>query len=118
MISSNLELHSLQTGRESRVVTAMTLLKQRLFQYQGHIGAALVLGGFDVNGPQLYTIAPHGSTDKLPFVTMGSGSLAAMAIFEARWKRDMSVNQFHEEINDLEINQRLMIVREKLLWNS
>jgi len=40
-------------------------------RYQGHIGAALVLGGVDVTGPCLYTIAPHGSTDKLPYVTMG-----------------------------------------------
>ena len=54
-------------------------------RYQGNIGAALVLGGFDVTGPQLFTIAPHGSTDKLPYVTMGSGSLAAMAVFESRW---------------------------------
>jgi len=30
-----------------------------------------VLGGVDVTGPCLYTIAPHGSTDKLPYVTMG-----------------------------------------------
>lgn len=41
-------------------------------------------------GPHLYTIAPHGSTDKLPYVTMGSGSLAAMAIFENGWKKDMT----------------------------
>ncbi|KAI8054425.1 proteasome subunit [Syncephalis plumigaleata] len=86
LISSQLELHRLTTGRESRVVTAMTMLKQI---YQGHIGAALVLGGYDCNGPQLFTIYPHGSTDKLPYVTMGSGSLAAMAVFEAGWKRDM-----------------------------
>ena len=46
---------------------------QSLFnsRYQGQVGAALVLGGVDVTGPCLYTIAPHGSTDKLPFVTMG-----------------------------------------------
>lgn len=54
-------------------------------RYQGQIGAALVLGGCDVTGPHLFTIAPHGSTDKLPYVTMGSGSLAAMAVFESRW---------------------------------
>ena len=41
------------------------------FRYQGHIGAALVLGGVDVTGPHLFSIWPHGSTDKLPFVTMG-----------------------------------------------
>ncbi|PWN44527.1 putative 20S proteasome beta2 subunit [Ceraceosorus guamensis] len=90
LISSNMQLHELHTGRKPRVVTAMTMLKQRLFQYQGHVGAALVLGGVDATGPQLFTIAPHGSTDKLPYVTMGSGSLAAMSVFETGWTPKMS----------------------------
>jgi len=89
LISSQLALHKLATGRESRVVTAKTMLKQMLFRYQGHVSAALVLGGVDITGPSLYTIYPHGSTDSLPFVTMGSGSLAAMAVFEAKWKKDL-----------------------------
>ncbi|KAJ3035897.1 Proteasome subunit beta type-7 [Rhizophlyctis rosea] len=100
LIESKLELHRLQTGRESRVATALTLLKQMLFRYQGHIGTALVLGGFDVNGPQLYTIYPHGSTDKLPYVTMGSGSLAAMAVFESRWRKDMEREEAAELVKD------------------
>jgi 20S proteasome subunit beta 2 len=91
LISSQLELHRLNTGRPARVATALTQLKQMLFKYQGQIGAALVLGGYDVTGPNLYTIAPHGSTDKLPFVTMGSGSLNAMAVFESKWRKDMEV---------------------------
>lgn len=33
LISSNLELHALSTGRPPRVVTAMTMLKQMLFKY-------------------------------------------------------------------------------------
>lgn len=89
LISSQLELHRLATGRESRVTTAKTMLKQFLFRYQGNISAALVLGGVDITGPSLYTIYPHGSTDSLPYVTMGSGSLAAMAIFEASFKPNM-----------------------------
>lgn len=40
-------------------------------RYHGYISAALVLGGVDSKGPHLYSIWPHGSTDKLPFVTMG-----------------------------------------------
>ncbi|KAG2765884.1 Proteasome subunit beta type-7 [Phytophthora cactorum] len=90
LISSQLELHRLNTDTQSRVVTAMTLLKKMLFQYQGHVSAALVLGGVDITGPHLYTIYPHGSTDKLPFVTMGSGSLAAMSVFEHGYKDDMT----------------------------
>ncbi|KAI6018131.1 hypothetical protein PISMIDRAFT_626722 [Pisolithus microcarpus 441] len=88
-ISSNMELHALHTGRKPRVVAAMTMLKQYLFQYQGNVGAALVLGGVDSTGAHLFTVHPHGSTDKLPYVTMGSGSLAAMAVFENGWKLNM-----------------------------
>jgi len=90
MISSQLELHRLNTQREARVMTAMTLLKQKLFQHQGHIGAALILGGVDVSGVHLFTIHPHGSTDKLPYVTMGSGSLAAMAVLESKWHKGLT----------------------------
>lgn len=59
--------------------------------HQGQVGAALVLGGVDSTGAHLFTVAPHGSTDKLPYVTMGSGSLAAMAVFESQWVKDLSV---------------------------
>jgi 20S proteasome subunit beta 2 len=96
MIASELELLRLRTKTDSRVVSAMTLLKKHLFNYQGHVSAALVLGGCDVTGPHLYTIYPHGSTDKLPFVTMGSGSLAAMSVFEAGYKDDMDEEEAKE----------------------
>lgn len=82
MISSQLELLRLNTGREVKVATANTLLKRMLFRYQGYVSAALVLGGVDIDGPHIFSIHPHGSTDKLPYTTMGSGSLAAMAVFE------------------------------------
>ena len=109
MISSELDLLRLETKRQSRVVTACTLLKRMLFRYQGHISAALVLGGVDATGAHLYQIYPHGSTDKNPYVTMGSGSLAAMSVFETAYKEDMN----EEEAIDL--------VKEAILagvWND
>ena len=48
-----------------------------------------MLGGVDIHGPHLYSIHPHGSSQKNPYETMGSGSLAAMAVFESRFKEDM-----------------------------
>ncbi|KAI0769559.1 hypothetical protein BC629DRAFT_1583427 [Irpex lacteus] len=63
LIASNIEMHALTTVMKPRVVTAMIMLKQMLFRYQGHIGATLVL-------------------DNLYCVTMGFSQLAAMAIFE------------------------------------
>ncbi|KAK6221048.1 proteasome core particle subunit beta 2 [Pestalotiopsis sp. IQ-011] len=96
IISSNLELHSLSTGRKPRVVTCMTMLKQHLFKYQGHVGAYLVVAGVDPTGAHLFTVHAHGSTDKLPYVTMGSGSLAAMAMFETQWKPELSKEEAME----------------------
>lgn len=90
IISSRLELLRMETHSQSRVVTACTMLKRMLYRYQGHISAALVLGGVDVSGPHVYQIYPHGSTGKLPYTTMGSGSLAAMSVFEQGWTDDMS----------------------------
>lgn len=82
------------------MATANQLLKQYLFRYQGYIGAALVLGGVDNTGPHLYCIFPHGSSDSLPYVTMGSGSLAAMAVFEARYKSDMDEKEAVKLVRD------------------
>lgn len=65
------------------------MLKQHLFRYQGHIGAYLVVAGVDPTGIGLFTVHAHGSTDKLPYVTMGSGSLAAMSVFESMWKPNL-----------------------------
>lgn len=96
MVSSHLVLHRLETGKQSRVLEALTLLKRHLYRYQGHVSAALVLGGVDVEGPFLATIAPHGSTDRLPFVTMGSGSIAAMAKMESAYKDNMTCEEAKE----------------------
>merc|ERR1712146_540281 len=86
--------------RPSRVVTALSMLKQMLFRYQGHVSAALVLGGVDFTGPRIFTVYPHGSSDNLPYATMGSGSLVAMSVFEARYKEDMEVEEAKELVKD------------------
>lgn len=90
MVSSQLEIFRLCHNQPNRVCQAVTRAKQHLYKYQGHVGAYLVMAGFDSTGPHLYTIWAHGSVDSLPFVTMGSGSLAAMAIFESDYRRGMS----------------------------
>ena len=92
LVQSNLQLlrYQMHQTEPSRVVTACTQLKRFLHRYQGHISAALVLGGCDIDGPHVYQIYPHGSTGKLPYTTMGSGSLAAMAVFESNWRSAMN----------------------------
>lgn len=60
LIASKVWLHSLAASRKPRVATALNMLKHMLFRYQGHISAALVLGGVDFHGAHLYTVYPHG----------------------------------------------------------
>lgn len=101
MVESDIELHRLEADVDQvPVIMALTLMKRYLFQYQGNVSAALILGGIDKGGPRLSTIAPHGSVDNLPYVTMGSGSLAAMAVFEARYKSDMSEEDGKKLVRD------------------
>jgi 20S proteasome subunit beta 2 len=99
-LATDIELHRLATNRQPRVVMAVKRLSDKLFKYQGNIGCALVLGGYDVDGPHLYQIYPHGSTDSLPFTTMGSGSLAAMSVMESRFRDGMSIEEGKQLVVD------------------
>ncbi|CCK68821.1 proteasome core particle subunit beta 2 KNAG_0B03800 [Huiozyma naganishii CBS 8797] len=90
LIGSNVELHSLYAKRQPRVVTALQMLKQHLFKYQGHIGAYLIVAGTDPTGAHLFSVQAHGSTDVGFYLSLGSGSLAAMAVLESNWKEDLS----------------------------
>ncbi|XP_023244613.1 proteasome subunit beta type-7-like [Centruroides sculpturatus] len=100
LISSQLELLRLEMGRTVPVVCANTLLTRMLFRYQGYLGVALVLGGVDSTGGSIYCIYPHGSSQSLPYATMGSGSLAAMTVFESRWKPNMELEEGKKLVKD------------------
>jgi 20S proteasome subunit beta 2 len=101
MTESEVELHRLEADVDIMPFNmAKTIIKRYLFQYQGHVSAALILGGYDKEGPHLTSIHPHGSTDSTPYVTMGSGSLAAMAVFEDRYKPDMTEEEGKKLVRD------------------
>ena len=72
------------------VKAAVTFLKQYQYRFQGRMQNHLIFGGVDLEGPHIYSIHAHGSVDRIPYATMGSGSLAAMSIFESRWRSDMT----------------------------
>jgi len=93
LMESQMALLKMAMGVQPRVCTVVRRLSTMLFKYQGYIGCALVLGGVDVTGPSLYQIYPHGSTSSLTFTTMGSGSLAAMAILESEYKEGLSAEE-------------------------
>ncbi|TKS84726.1 Proteasome subunit beta type-7 [Collichthys lucidus] len=100
IMASNVELHTLNTGRPPLVAMVTRQLKQMLFRYQGHVGSSLIIGGVDVYGAHLYSVYPHGSYDKLPFLTMGSGAAAAVSVFEDRFKPNMELEEAKQLVHD------------------
>lgn len=100
LMSSKLELHRLNTGKPAPVVSAIRMFKQMLYQHQGHIEAALIVGGYDEWGPRVASIAPHGSTMAMPYLTMGSGSIAAYSVLETYYKPDLGRKEAMELVAD------------------
>ena len=93
MIKRELELHRLNTRSENRVQMAAGRLATHAFQYGGHIGTHLIVGGVDVKGPQLIECSSDGVTKASPFATTGSGSLAAMAVLEVGYREGLNADQ-------------------------
>ncbi|XP_073497975.1 proteasome subunit beta type-10-like [Phyllobates terribilis] len=93
LLSSNLAMHAMSTGRPPRVCTATRILKQLLYRYRGHIGASIIIGGYDVRGPHINGVHPHGSTDNSLFTALGSGADAAIAVLEDCYKPNMTLEE-------------------------
>ncbi|XP_069372237.1 proteasome 20S subunit beta 13a isoform X2 [Paralichthys olivaceus] len=107
MVSSNLTIFSLNSGRNPRVVMAVSILQDMLYRYHGQIGANLILGGVDCTGNHLYTVGPYGSVNKMPYLAMGSGDLAALGILEDQFKPDLELEEAKELVR-LAINAGIM----------
>ncbi|XP_075907677.1 proteasome 20S subunit beta 13a [Nelusetta ayraudi] len=93
MLSSNLTIFSLNSGRKPRVIMAVNILQDMLYRYRGQIGASLILGGVDCTGNHLYTVGPYGSVNTMPYLAMGSGDLAALGILEDGFKPNMEMER-------------------------
>ncbi|XP_063041525.1 proteasome subunit beta type-7-like [Engraulis encrasicolus] len=100
LLSSNLTIFSMNSGRNPRLSMAVNILQDMLFRYRGQIGAHLILGGVDCTGNHLYRVGPFGSMDKAPYFAMGSGDLAAMGILEDRFKPNMEIEDAKTLVRD------------------
>lgn len=93
MLSANLRLQELNSGRKARVITALRMAKHHLFKYMGYIGAYLLVGGVDPSGCYLYDISAGGTTMSKPYSSDGSGSYAAITVLERDFRFGMEENE-------------------------
>uniref|UniRef100_A0A7N8Y3G9 Proteasome 20S subunit beta 13a n=1 Tax=Mastacembelus armatus TaxID=205130 RepID=A0A7N8Y3G9_9TELE len=78
------------------VSCSLMMFGHLLYRYHGQIGANLILGGVDCTGNHLYTVGPYGSVNKVPYLSMGSGDMAALGILEDRFKPDLELEEAKE----------------------
>jgi len=90
MMRRELEMHRLNTRSENRVQMVAGKLAANAFKYGGNLGTHLIVGGVDCKGPQLIEVSSDGNCYGFPFLTMGSGCLAAMGIMETQFKENMT----------------------------
>ena len=83
-------MHRLNTHSANRVQMAAGRLVNHVVRYGGNIGTYLIIGGYDVKGPQLIEVSADGNSFAFPYITLGSGSLAAMGIMETTYKDNMT----------------------------
>jgi len=93
MIKRELELHRFNTRSENRIQMAAGRLSEHVFKYGGQIGTHVIMGGVDCRGPQLIEVSNDGHQKPGHFLTMGSGSLAAMAVLETDFKDNMTQDE-------------------------
>ncbi|VDM97606.1 unnamed protein product [Thelazia callipaeda] len=93
MLSAQLRLLELNSGKKARVVTALRRAKQHLFSHMGYIGAYLLIGGVDPSGPHLFECSANGYTQSKPYAAEGSGSYAAITVLERDFKTNMTVKE-------------------------
>ena len=97
MIGAELQLYELNNeGKQARVVMAHRRLRQYLFQYQGYVGAYMLIAGVDALGPHLYEVSAEGTGPAKPYSADGSGSYAAIAEMDDRYRADMTEQECRE----------------------
>ncbi|KAK2194871.1 bifunctional Peptidase T1A [Babesia duncani] len=92
-LAHNVELMELNTKKRPRVQACVSMLIHELYKYRGYKQCAIIIGGFDNTGPCLFSVSPHGSSDSLPFCTMGSGSLNALSVLEEGYRDGMTLEE-------------------------
>ena len=76
-------------------IKSLTRLASLIFhQNRGYpFIADILVGGYDLSGPNLYNIDMFGSVEKKNFVTTGSGSPVAYGLLEEEYHENLSVDE-------------------------
>ena len=99
LIRSEVKLKDLQTNRKSNVKEIANLLSGMLYNNLRKFSSvpgivAFLLGGHDADGDHLYDLGIDGSITEIEdYVSDGSGSVFALGVLEAMFKKNMTTDE-------------------------
>jgi proteasome beta subunit len=96
-VSAYGNLFNLDVGRPISVRSAAKLMSNLLFSRRlAPLITQTIVGGFDYEGPSLYSLDPLGSVLPDKFTVVGSGTEIAMGVVEEGFKDNMNADEAKE----------------------
>ncbi|MEE8255243.1 MAG: archaeal proteasome endopeptidase complex subunit beta [Nitrosopumilaceae archaeon] len=87
-------LHRIEKNKAIPIKSLTRLASLIFHQNRGYpFIADILVGGYDLSGPDLYNIDMFGSVEKKNFVTTGSGSPVAYGLLEEEYHENLSVDE-------------------------
>ena len=87
-------LHRIEKNKPIPIKSLTRLTSLIFHQNRGYpFIADILVGGYDLSGPNLYNIDMFGSVEKKNFVTTGSGSPVAYGLLEEEYRENLSVDE-------------------------
>ena len=87
-------LHRIEKNKAIPIKSLTRLTSLIFHQNRGYpFIADILVGGYDLSGPDLYNIDMFGSVEKKNFVTTGSGSPVAYGLLEEEYHENLSVDE-------------------------
>ena len=87
-------LHRIEKNKPIPIKSLTRLASLIFHQNRGYpFIADILVGGYDLSGPDLYNIDMFGSVEKKNFVTTGSGSPVAYGLLEEEYHENLSVDE-------------------------
>ena len=87
-------LHRIEKNKAISIKSLTRLASLIFHQNRGYpFIADILVGGYDLSGPDLYNIDMFGSVEKKNFVTTGSGSPVAYGLLEEEYHENLSVDE-------------------------
>jgi len=94
LLTAEANLYEMKNGKKIST-KALARLTSNILQAQRYypLIAWIVLGGYDSNGAEAYSIDPVGGVNKDTMISTGSGSTVAYGILEDRFRENMTIEE-------------------------